>query len=136
MRISGLGILILMLAVVAGTTTAQAQTYVTLGLSNAGVTNSSNGTAAMPTHDPTVNLVAFGGNAKSSEDATQLRTYPFETTPGPVITAVEPSTMLLFGSGLLLIARGTPSTAAPVEVKVNGLLTAASDWELRQPRCR
>jgi hypothetical protein len=104
MRISGLGILILTWAVVAGTTTAQAQTYVTVGVPNSGVTNSSNGTVAMPTDDPTANVVAFAGNAKSSEDAIQLRTYAFETIPDPVITAVGPSTMLLFGSGLLLIA--------------------------------
>jgi hypothetical protein len=103
MRNSMFGILILMLAVVAGTTTAQAQTSVTVGLSNSGVINSSKGNRATPSNAATLNFVADSSSAKSVV-AARAGNYTFEFTRGPVITAPEPTTMLLFGSGLLLVA--------------------------------
>ena len=103
MRKSVFGVLILMAAVVAGTTTAKAQTYVRFGLSNSGMTDSSNGTIAVPSDTATMNFVAVSGNA-TSVGATQTGTYTFELTRGPAtFTAPEPSSMLLFGTGLLLV---------------------------------
>jgi len=98
------GMLILVLAMVAGTTTAKAQTDVTLGVSNSGIIFSSNGNPAAPSNTATVNSVADSGHATSIGAATQTGTYAFELTRGPVrLTAPEPSSMLLFGSGFLLV---------------------------------
>jgi hypothetical protein len=104
MRNSLIGILALMMGAVAGATTAHAQSSVNLGLSHFEGINSSNGTTAVHLDDQTLNFIAFSRDPKSYVDATLTHTYTFEPASVPAITAPEPGTMLLFGSGLLLLA--------------------------------
>jgi hypothetical protein len=80
------------------------QNHTTVAFSNSGITVASNGITAVPSTAATVNFVADSGHATSIGGATQTGTYTFELMRGPVITAPEPTTMLLFGSGWLLIA--------------------------------
>jgi hypothetical protein len=93
-----------MMGAVAGATTAHAQSSVNLGLSNSEGVNSSNGTTAVSLDDPTLNFIDFSGDPKPYVDATLTHTDTFEPVSAPAITAPEPGTMLLFGSGLLLVA--------------------------------
>ena len=97
------GVFILTMAAVAGTTTAQSQTSVTIGPPSSGPIKSSNGNPAAPLTSATLNFAAYAGNGISVVGAAQTGTYKFEPTYGPVITAPEPSTMLLFSTGLLLV---------------------------------
>jgi len=96
-----------MVVLIAAATTARAQTQMTLGLASSRITTAaSNASNGRPDghSGPAVNFVADGRSETRIESTMPARDDEFEFIRGSVIAAPEPTTMLLFGSVLLLIA--------------------------------